>query len=115
MSDLALEFGLLPLFAPLLVQFTMRTLIIFQIFAYVLFALMPMTWYLWIYQGSGNANFYYGMTLGLGFAQVWLLIEMLHFSLENRYKRKHKIAPFDDPNALIAKEDIGSERGKKEQ
>ena len=62
---------------------------------------MPMTWYLWIYQGSGNANFYYGMTLGLGFAQVWLLIEMLHYSLENSYKRKHKIAPFDDPKSNI--------------
>lgn len=53
-----------------------------------------MTWYSWIYQGSGNANFYYGMTLGLGFAQVWLLVEILHYALETRYRRKHSLFPF---------------------
>ncbi len=30
----------------------------------------PITWYLWIYTGSANANFYFAMTLLFNVAQV---------------------------------------------
>lgn len=33
----------------------------------------PITWYLWIYTGSANANFYFAMTLVFNVAQVKLI------------------------------------------
>ncbi len=30
----------------------------------------PITWYLWIYTGSANANFYFAMTMVFNVAQV---------------------------------------------
>jgi len=32
--------------------------------------LAPIQWYLWIYSGSANANFYFGVTIAFGTAQV---------------------------------------------
>ena len=36
----------------------------------VAFLMTPITWYLWIYTGSANANFYFAMTLVFNVAQV---------------------------------------------
>jgi len=30
----------------------------------------PITWYLWLYAGSANANFYFAMTMVFNVAQV---------------------------------------------
>jgi len=92
-SDLAVEFGLLPLFYPILMEFLHRFVIIAQFYIYC-GIVMPILWYAWLYQGSGNANFYYGCTLALGLAQIWLLIEVTHLAQERAYKFKHKLAPF---------------------
>jgi phosphatidylinositol glycan class U len=35
--------------------------------------LSPLFWYLWIFQGSGNANFFYSTTLLLATAQIFLV------------------------------------------
>lgn len=32
--------------------------------------LAPIQWFLWIYSGSANANFYFGVTIAFGTAQV---------------------------------------------
>lgn len=92
-ADLALQFGLLPLFYPIISEFIIRFIGIIQIYLYC-FILMPIAWYAWLYQGSGNANFFYGTTLAIGCAQIWLLIEILHLALERQYKRKHGLVPF---------------------
>ena len=36
----------------------------------VCYALAPVQWYLWIYAGSANANFYFAITLVYAAAQV---------------------------------------------
>merc|ERR1712137_1335624 len=92
-ADLAIQFGLLPLFYPIISEFLVRFIGIAQIYLYS-FILMPIAWYAWLYQGSANANFFYGTTLAIGCAQIWLLVEILHLGLERQYKRKHGIIPF---------------------
>jgi phosphatidylinositol glycan class U len=39
--------------------------------------LLPIMYYLWIYQGSGNANFYYAVTLFLNGAQILFLLDFV--------------------------------------
>lgn len=92
-ADLALQFALLPLFYPIINEFLVRFFVIAQIYLYSSIVL-PLAWYVWLYQGSGNANFYYGATLAIGCAQVWLIIEILHIALERAYKVKHGVYPF---------------------
>jgi GPI-anchor transamidase subunit U len=92
-ADLAVEFGLLPLFYQLVFEFIPRFFVIVQMFLYS-FVLMPLAWNAWLYQGSGNANFYYASTLVVGIAQIWLLIEILHLALERAYQFKHKLHPY---------------------
>ncbi|CAJ0577732.1 unnamed protein product, partial [Mesorhabditis spiculigera] len=47
-------------------------------------ALMPVMWHLWAVSGSGNANFYFAVTLIYNLAQVFLLTDiiMAHFRLQ---------------------------------
>ena len=47
-----------------------------QIFLFVS-VLAPFFWDAWIVTGAGNANFYYGLTLAYGVAQVMILSEAL--------------------------------------
>lgn len=44
----------------------------FVMFCFLLISLclMPALWYLWIYAGSANANFYFGATLAFATGQV---------------------------------------------
>jgi phosphatidylinositol glycan class U len=93
MADLAVEFGLLPLFYQLVFEFTPRFVIIIQMFLYSS-VLMPLSWNAWLYQGSGNANFYYASTLVVGIGQIWLLVEVLHLALERAYLFRHKLPPY---------------------
>jgi phosphatidylinositol glycan class U len=39
--------------------------------------LAPVNWYFWVYQGSGNVNFYYATTLVYNIAHVVLIVDML--------------------------------------
>lgn len=102
--DLSLQFGLLPLFYPIIAEFIPRFLVLIQFYIGSMF-ILPIAWYAWLYQGSGNANFYYANTLVIGIAQVWLIIEILHITLEREYKRKHNLEPFNtaDANSKIKK------------
>lgn len=43
--------------------------------------LAPVNWYYWIHQGSGNANFYYAVTLMYNIPQVIILIDMMRAHL----------------------------------
>lgn len=43
----------------------------------------PTVWYLWIYSGSANANFYFGVTLAFATAQIFLITDIL-FSYTKR-------------------------------
>ncbi|KAJ2611098.1 hypothetical protein H4S08_003314 [Coemansia sp. RSA 1365] len=73
-GDLALFLGLLPIFEELLKYlqyiFLSANLLLYGI------ALAPVFWYLWIEQGSGNANFFYAATLVYVFGQITLLFDL---------------------------------------
>jgi len=38
----------------------------------------PITWYLWIYTGSANANFYFAMTMVFNVAQTFLISDLVY-------------------------------------
>lgn len=46
---------------------------------------LPITWYWWIYQGSGNANFYFGATLtgniSMGIMAIMIMRAQLFFEI----------------------------------
>jgi phosphatidylinositol glycan class U len=52
-------------------------------------ALAPIFWHLWIYAGSGNANFFYAITLVYNLGQVLLLIDIVYAALRREYDLKH--------------------------
>ncbi|KAJ2964130.1 hypothetical protein NQZ79_g950 [Umbelopsis isabellina] len=56
--------------------------------------LAPIFWHLWIYAGSGNANFFYAITLVYNLGQVLLLIDVVYAML----RRSFDIA---NPQALV--------------
>ncbi|CAG0896199.1 unnamed protein product [Darwinula stevensoni] len=49
--------------------------------------LAPIMWHLWIYQGSANANFFFGITLGFAVAQIFLITDILFAYI----KREHHL------------------------
>ncbi|KAJ1721956.1 hypothetical protein LPJ53_003589 [Coemansia erecta] len=73
-GDLSLFLGLIPLYEELIkyMQYTFLSanLILFGV------GLAPVFWYLWIEQGSGNANFFYAATLVYVFGQISLLFDL---------------------------------------
>lgn len=48
-------------------------------------ALAPIFWHLWIYAGSGNANFFYAITLVYNLGQVLLLIDIVYAVLRRSF------------------------------
>src|SRR5690606_19033089 len=51
--------------------------------------LAPIFWYLWIYAGSGNANFFYAITLVYSIGQIILLIDTTYAMLRREFDKKH--------------------------
>ena len=55
--------------------------------------LAPIFWHLWLYAGSGNANFFYAITLVYNLGSVLLLIDMIFSVLRRDYD-------IENPNAI---------------
>ncbi|CAO3653942.1 unnamed protein product [Cunninghamella echinulata] len=51
--------------------------------------LAPIFWHLWIYAGSGNANFFYAITLVYNLGQVLLLIDLVYSMLRREFDIAH--------------------------
>ena len=49
----------------------------------------PLFFHLWIYASSGNANFFYAITLVWGFAQMTLLLETITGYLRREWDREN--------------------------
>jgi len=66
---------------------------------FVTTALAPTVWYLWIYSGSANANFYFGVTLAFATAQIFLITDILFAYIKREftliYGRVRKIEGLD--------------------
>jgi len=39
--------------------------------------LMPIMWRMWIWTGTGNANFYYALTLVIGVVQSFFVVDVM--------------------------------------
>ncbi|PRP75220.1 hypothetical protein PROFUN_15942 [Planoprotostelium fungivorum] len=73
-GDVALQVGLLPLVCT---QFsTTKYGFISGVVAVFVAALAPLFWQMWIYNGSGNANFYYAINLVFTFTQVLFVTDV---------------------------------------
>lgn len=53
--------------------------------------LSPVLLYMWLESGTGNANFFYGVTLGHALVGGWLVSNLLAAVLEFDYRAKHKL------------------------
>ncbi|KAF9586381.1 hypothetical protein BGW38_005965 [Lunasporangiospora selenospora] len=72
-GDAALYLGLLPLSSEIF-QYMRYSFVIVNLYLYSSF-LAPVFWYLWIYVGSGNANFFYAIGLVYGIGEIILMID----------------------------------------
>ncbi|KAK5584662.1 hypothetical protein RB653_006278 [Dictyostelium firmibasis] len=86
LGDTALHVSLLPLlYQPLKGVKYSFIVIVVAIFVTVL---APILWQMWIYQGTGNANFYYTINLVFTIAQVLLIVDSLSVLLKLDYVNK---------------------------
>jgi len=82
-GDLGLFLSLLPLFSHLL-PFMTRTFIIGgMLLASTLLA--PISWHLWIYNNSANANYYFAINLVYSTAQILLITDLLFAQVKREF------------------------------
>ncbi|KAI8097809.1 GPI transamidase subunit PIG-U [Gilbertella persicaria] len=86
-GDAALYLALVPVHDELL-KYCRYGFLIFNLFLYAS-VLAPIFWHLWIYAGSGNANFFYAITLVYNLGQVMLLIDLVYAALRREYDVQH--------------------------
>ncbi|KAF9348353.1 hypothetical protein BGX26_000229 [Mortierella sp. AD094] len=72
-GDASLYLGLLPLSSEIF-KYLRYTFLIVNLFLYSSL-LAPIFWYLWVYVGSGNANFFYAIGLVYGIGEIILMID----------------------------------------
>eukprot|EP01133_Synstelium_polycarpum_P007238 gene7238-8415_t len=86
LGDTALHISLLPLlYEPLK---GVRYSFIIVVVAIYVTVLAPILWQMWIYQGTGNANFYYTINLVFTLAQVLLIVDAVSVLLKLDYLNK---------------------------
>ncbi|KZS16662.1 phosphatidylinositol glycan anchor biosynthesis class U protein [Daphnia magna] len=88
-GDVGFYLALLPLWNHL-VPFFRHSFIVGCIFL-VTSVLSPILWYLWIYTGSANANFFFATTLAFATAQIFLLTDVLFAQAKYDYHLKHGV------------------------
>ncbi|CAF1097648.1 unnamed protein product [Adineta ricciae] len=82
-GDATFYFNYLPIWS-FLFRYVRHTLIIIcMILIAILMA--PITWYLWIYTGSANANFYFAMTMVFNVAQTFLISDLLYAYVKRKF------------------------------
>ncbi|KRZ72753.1 Phosphatidylinositol glycan anchor biosynthesis class U protein, partial [Trichinella papuae] len=85
-ADFAVAYSLIPCFAHLF-HMQYRYLILFTWFTCMV--LSPVMWYLWIDQGSANANFFFAITLVYLVAQVFLISDFLQAHFKRCFCLRH--------------------------
>ncbi|KAK2142172.1 hypothetical protein LSH36_988g00068 [Paralvinella palmiformis] len=86
-ADTALYLSLLPLWKHVFPYMRNNFLVSCMLVACTL--LGPVLWYLWIYAGSANANFYFAITLAYSSAQIFLVTDLLYGYLRRDYDLLH--------------------------
>ncbi|KAI8376903.1 GPI transamidase component, partial [Blakeslea trispora] len=86
-GDAALYLALVPIHDELL-KYCRYGFLVSNLFLYAS-VLAPIFWHLWIYAGSGNANFFYAITLVYNLGQVVLLIDLVYAALRREFDILH--------------------------
>ncbi|KAI1295156.1 hypothetical protein EDD11_007962 [Mortierella claussenii] len=74
------------------------TFLIVNLFIYATF-LAPIFWYLWVYVGSGNANFFYAIGLVYGIGEIILMIDTTYAVSRRDFELQSPPATSDDPDS----------------
>ena len=85
--DTAFYLSLLPLWRHLSAY--TRNVFLSTIMYCVGVVMAPVLWYLWIYAGSANANFYFAITLVISTAQVLFITDLLFAFVRREYDLFH--------------------------
>ncbi|KAI8065528.1 GPI transamidase subunit PIG-U [Gongronella butleri] len=86
-GDAALLLALVPLHDELF-KYGRYGFLVANLFLYAS-VLSPIFWHLWIYAGSGNANFFYAITLVYNLGQVLLVIDLVFAHLRREFDIEH--------------------------
>eukprot|EP00794_Sanderia_malayensis_P018916 gene18916-20820_t len=93
-GDLSIPLALLPLwktsFCYLRTQFIVAIAFVFST------VMAPVLHYLWIYCGSGNANFFYAVTLAFNLSQIMLLSDVVYAYLRRDFHLKGGLQPLTE-------------------
>jgi len=87
-GDIALQMAFIPLIFDQIRE--NRYGIIMLIALLFVIVLAPIFWVMWIYHGTGNANFYYAINLVTTMGQIWFMTNSLSVVLKNDYLDKKK-------------------------
>ncbi|XP_022647943.1 phosphatidylinositol glycan anchor biosynthesis class U protein-like [Varroa jacobsoni] len=87
LADFAFYSSLLPIFRHLF-DLMRQVIVVFTAIALCL-VLTPIMWQQWIFAYSGNANFYFAMTLLYNVAQVFLLTDLLVSDMKRKFYLQH--------------------------
>ncbi|GAA5800984.1 hypothetical protein HPULCUR_006424 [Helicostylum pulchrum] len=90
-SDASLYLALVPIHDELF-KYCRYGFLISNLFLYAS-GLAPIFWHLWIYAGSGNANFFYAITLVYNLGQILLLTDIVYACLRRQFD-------VENPNAI---------------
>ncbi|KAG0268275.1 hypothetical protein DFQ27_007126 [Actinomortierella ambigua] len=82
-GDASLYLGLLPLYSEVF-KYMRYSFLIGNLFLYSS-CLAPIFWYLWVYLGSGNANFYYAVGLVYGIGEIILMVDSTYALLRRDF------------------------------
>ncbi|UJR37524.1 hypothetical protein I4U23_030226 [Adineta vaga] len=86
-GDIAFYINYLPIWSFVFRYLRNGLVIICMMLVAILMA--PITWYLWIYTGSANANFYFAMTLVFNVSQTFLLSDLIYAYLKRQFFLKN--------------------------
>lgn len=67
----------------------MNSLIIFVAGILTITCIAPILWHFWVYQGSGNPNFFYALTLVYAAMQILLINDLVRAMLKFDLYKQH--------------------------
>ncbi|KAG0250097.1 hypothetical protein BG011_008653 [Mortierella polycephala] len=96
-GDASLYLGLLPLCSEIF-KYMRYSFLIANLFMYSSL-LAPIFWYLWVYVGSGNANFFYAIGLVYGIGEIILMIDTTYALMRRDFEAQSPPQPSDEASS----------------
>ncbi|KAF9182794.1 hypothetical protein BGZ51_004448 [Haplosporangium sp. Z 767] len=96
-GDASLYLGLLPLCSEIF-KYMRYSFLIANLFMYSSL-LAPIFWYLWVYVGSGNANFFYAIGLVYGIGEIILMVDTTYAIMRRDFEAQSPPQPSDEASS----------------